>query len=227
MKILLAEDEIQLSNVFKAAMVHQGYHVDQAYNGLEALELAEKNAYDIMVFDIMMPLKTGLEALRELRSKGDMTYAILLTAMGEIDDRIAGLDSGADDYLTKPISLKELLARLRSMERRFEINLVEQTFQVGQVHLDLEEQELVAGNSIRLANKEAKLMAYLMKNVGKKLATQEIFQHVWGKDTSDGTDEGYVWIYVSYLRQKLKAIKANLEIIGEENGHFELIESGG
>lgn len=222
MKILLAEDEVQLSHVFKTAMTHQGYSVDQAFNGLEALKQAEENAYDVMIFDIMMPQKTGLEALKELRDRGDRTYVIMLTAMGEVDDRVTGLDAGADDYLTKPIALKELLARLRSMERRFEA----EDLQLGKVRLNLAEQELTADNSIRLASKETKLMAYLMKNHGKKLSTQQIFSHVWSGDRGTTADEGYVWIYISYLRQKLKAIHANLDIIGGKGSDFELVEIG-
>lgn len=225
MKILLAEDEIQLSNAFAAAMTHQGYSVDQAYNGQEALDLAGQGAYDVMIFDIMMPVKTGLEALRDIRSRGDATHAIMLTAMSEIDDRVIGLDAGADDYLTKPISLKELLARLRSLERRFEFNLSGQSLQLGQVCLNVAEQELRAENAIRLASKETRLMAYLMQNAGKKLSTQQIFGHVWSENNTD-TDEGYVWIYISYLRQKLKAIRADLEILGDKGSDFELRETG-
>ena len=118
LKILLAEDEEALSRVYKAALEHQGYEVDQAFNGQEAVDLAAQNAYQVMIMDIMMPIKTGIEALKEIRSSGDRTHVIMLTAMAEIDDRVTGLDAGADDYLTKPISLKELLARLRSLERR-------------------------------------------------------------------------------------------------------------
>ena len=118
LKILLAEDEEALSRVYKAALEHQGYEVDQAFNGQEAVDLAAQNAYQVIIMDIMMPIKTGIEALKEIRSSGDRTHVIMLTAMAEIDDRVTGLDAGADDYLTKPISLKELLARLRSLERR-------------------------------------------------------------------------------------------------------------
>lgn len=121
MKILLAEDEEQLSRVLQTAMIHEGYEVDAAFDGQKAVDLALENAYDLMILDIMMPKKTGLEALREIRQSGNTSHVIMLTAMSEIDDKVTGLDAGADDYLTKPFSLKELLARLRSMrseERR-------------------------------------------------------------------------------------------------------------
>lgn len=224
--ILLAEDEEQLSRVYTAALKHQGYQVDQVYNGQDAIEKAHENAYDVFILDIMMPIKTGLEALREIRASGDYTHAIMLTAMSEIEDKVTGLEAGADDYLTKPISLKELLARLASLERRLDL-FTDKVLTFGSVKLDLAQQEMVSGNSIRLAGKESKLMAFFMLNPNKSLSTKEIFQHVWAKDDDPEIDEGYVFIYISYLRQKLKSIKANLAILGEENGDFTLVRIGG
>ena len=222
MKILLAEDEQQLSRVLETAMIHEGYHVDTAFDGQEAVDLAKENAYDLMILDIMMPVKTGIEALKEIRQTGNTTHVIMLTAMSEVDDKVTGLDAGADDYLTKPFSLKELLARLRSMSRRvatFTPNLL----QIGQTSLNVGEHELISSNSIRLAGKESKMMEFLMLNAQKSLSTQEIFRHVWSKDEDEDLDEGFVWIYISYLRQKLKAIHADLAILGEEGGSFTLV----
>ena len=222
MKILLAEDEQQLSRVLETAMTHEGYQVDTAFDGQEAVDLAKINAYDLMILDIMMPVKTGIEALKEIRQTGNTTHVIMLTAMSEVDDKVTGLDAGADDYLTKPFSLKELLARLRSMSRRvatFTPNLL----QIGQTSLNVGEHELISSNSIRLAGKESKMMEFLMLNVQKSLSTQAIFQHVWSKDEDEDLDEGFVWIYISYLRQKLKAIHADLAILGEEGGSFTLV----
>lgn len=222
MKILLAEDEQQLSRVLETAMTHEGYQVDTAFDGQEAVDLAKGNAYDLMILDIMMPVKTGIEALKEIRQTGNTTHVIMLTAMSEVDDKVTGLDAGADDYLTKPFSLKELLARLRSMSRRvatFTPNLL----QIGQTSLNVGEHELISSNSIRLAGKESKMMEFLMLNAQKNLSTQEIFRHVWSKDEDEDLDEGFVWIYISYLRQKLKAIHADLAILGEEGGSFTLV----
>lgn len=222
MKILLAEDEQQLSRVLETAMTHEGYQVDTAFDGQEAVDLAKENAYDLMILDIMMPVKTGIEALKEIRQTGNTTHVIMLTAMSEVDDKVTGLDAGADDYLTKPFSLKELLARLRSMSRRvatFTPNLL----QIGQTSLNVGEHELISFNSIRLAGKESKMMEFLMLNAQKSLSTQEIFRHVWSKDEDEDLDEGFVWIYISYLRQKLKAIHADLAILGEEGGSFTLV----
>ena len=222
MKILLAEDEQQLSRVLETAMTHEGYQVDTAFDGQEAVDLAKENAYDLMILDIMMPVKTGIEALKEIRRTGNTTHVIMLTAMSEVDDKVTGLDAGADDYLTKPFSLKELLARLRSMSRRvatFTPNLL----QIGQTSLNVGEHELISSNSIRLAGKESRMMEFLMLNAQKSLSTQEIFRHVWSKDEDEDLDEGFVWIYISYLRQKLKAIHADLAILGEEGGSFTLV----
>ena len=222
MNILLAEDEQQLSRVLETAMTHEGYQVDTAFDGQEAVDLAKENAYDLMILDIMMPVKTGIEALKEIRQTGNTTHVIMLTAMSEVDDKVTGLDAGADDYLTKPFSLKELLARLRSMSRRvatFTPNLL----QIGQTSLNVGEHELISSNSIRLAGKESKMMEFLMLNAQKSLSTQEIFRHVWSKDEDEDLDEGFVWIYISYLRQKLKAIHADLAILGEEGGSFTLV----
>lgn len=222
MKILLAEDEQQLSRVLETAMTHEGYQVDTAFDGQEAVDLAKENAYDLMILDIMMPVKTGIEALKEIRQSGNTTHVIMLTAMSEVDDKVTGLDAGADDYLTKPFSLKELLARLRSMSRRvatFTPNLL----QIGQTSLNVGEHELISSNSIRLAGKESRMMEFLMLNAQKSLSTQEIFRHVWSKDEDEDLDEGFVWIYISYLRQKLKAIHADLAILGEEGGSFTLV----
>ena len=120
MRILLAEDEEQLARVVTMAIQSLNYTVDVAHNGQEAVDLAATNAYDAIILDIMMPVKDGITALKEIRARGDRTYIMMLTAKAEIDDRVLGLDTGADDYLTKPFSLKELLARLRSIERRNE-----------------------------------------------------------------------------------------------------------
>ncbi|MCQ9215569.1 response regulator transcription factor [Streptococcus gallolyticus] len=225
MKILVAEDEIQMNRVLTTALTHEGYDVDSVYDGQAAIDMANKNAYDVMVMDIMMPVKSGIEAVQEIRQTGNQSHIIMLTAMAEVDDRVTGLDAGADDYLTKPFSLKELLARLRSMSRRVDTNFTSNILTVGTVTLNVGEQELVSQNTIRLAGKESKMLEFFMLNAGKKLSTDQIFNHVWANDKDDPEiDNGYVFIYVSYLRQKLKSIGANVVIEGEEMGDYELKE---
>lgn len=225
MKILVAEDEIQMNRVLTTALTREGYDVDSVYDGQAAIDMANENAYDVMVMDIMMPVKSGIEAVQEIRQTGNQSHIIMLTAMAEVDDRVTGLDAGADDYLTKPFSLKELLARLRSMSRRVDTNFTSNILTVGTVTLNVGEQKLVSQNTIRLAGKESKMLEFFMLNAGKKLSTDQIFNHVWANDKDDPEiDNGYVFIYVSYLRQKLKSIGANVVIEGEEMGDYELKE---
>lgn len=201
MRVLLAEDEVPLSRVISTAISREGYELDVVHDGQAAVEFATSKPYDVMVMDIMMPKKTGIEALRDIRASGNDSHVIMLTAMAEVDDRVTGLDAGADDYLTKPFSLKELLARLRSIERRL-ASLSPNILEIGSVKLNMAEQELSSGNSIRLAGKEAKMMAYFMRNLNKVLSSDTLLAHVWPKDEADGLDASYVFVYVSYLRQK-------------------------
>lgn len=219
MNILLAEDEKQLSRALVTAMQATGYHVDPAYNGQEAVDLAGQRAYDVIILDIMMPKLNGIEALKQLRQTGNKTYVIMLTAMAEIDDKVTGLDAGADDYLTKPFSLKELLARLRSLERRSE-DYQEDVLNFADITLDNDEQRLESHNSISLSGKETKLLAYLMKNPGKAIESSILLDQGWDKD--DEADETDLWIYIYYLRQKLQAVNAHVTIVGEKGGPFTL-----
>lgn len=219
MNILLVEDEKQLSRALVTAMQATGYHVDPAYNGQEAVDLAGQRAYDVIILDIMMPKLNGIEALKQLRQTGNKTYVIMLTAMAEIDDKVTGLDAGADDYLTKPFSLKELLARLRSLERRSE-DYQEDVLNFADITLDNDEQRLESHNSISLSGKETKLLAYLMKNPGKAIESSILLNQGWDKD--DEADETDLWIYISYLRQKLQAVNAHVTIVGEKGGPFTL-----
>lgn len=221
MKILIAEDEPQLSRVLVAAMEHANYDVDAVANGKEAVEHAQKNSYDVIILDIMMPVMDGITALKKIRSSGDKTYVLMLTAKAEVDDRVTGLDSGADDYLTKPFSLKELLARLRSKERR-EDEFTPTEVEFGDLSLDTEEQELISHNSIRLNNKETQLMNYLLLNKDKELSTSDIFNHVWKNE--DGVTDEIVWIYISYLRHKLESIQSKVQIVGEKGGSFRVVD---
>ena len=219
MNILLAEDEKQLSRALVTAMQATGYHVDPAYNGQEAVDLAGQRAYDVIILDIMMPKLNGIEALKQLRQTGNKAYVIMLTARAEIDDKVTGLDAGADDYLTKPFSLKELLARLRSLERRSE-DYQEDVLNFADITLDNDEQRLESHNSISLSGKETKLLAYLMKNPGKAIESSILLDQGWDKD--DEADETDLWIYISYLRQKLQAVNAHVTIVGEKGGPFTL-----
>ncbi|MCC4381396.1 response regulator transcription factor [Limosilactobacillus reuteri] len=217
MRILVAEDEQQLSHVLSSAMTASGYQVDIATNGQEAVEQAKENAYDVIILDIMMPVKSGLEALREIRATGNRTYIMMLTAMGEEDDKVTGLDAGADDYLTKPFSLKELLARLRSRQRRDDSYQVD-VLEFGDLTLNGNDQSLESRNSISLTNRENRLLQYFILNANKELSVNELISHVW--DENDTVDQEDLWINICYLRQKLQAIQSQVTISGEKTGPF-------
>lgn len=217
MRILVAEDEQQLSHVLSSAMTASGYQVDIATNGQEAVEQAKENAYDVIILDIMMPVKSGLEALREMRATGNRTYIMMLTAMGEEDDKVTGLDAGADDYLTKPFSLKELLARLRSCQRRDDSYQVD-VLEFGDLTLNGNDQSLESRNSISLTNRENHLLQYFILNANKELSVNELISHVW--DENDTVDQEDLWINICYLRQKLQAIQSQVTISGEKTGPF-------
>ena len=217
MRILVAEDEQQLSHVLSSAMTASGYQVDIANNGQEAVEQAKENAYDVIILDIMMPVKSGLEALKEIRATGNRTYIMMLTAMGEEDDKVTGLDAGADDYLTKPFSLKELLARLRSRQRRDDSYQVD-VLEFGDLTLNGNDQSLESHNSISLKNRENRLLQYFILNANKELSANELINHVW--DENETADQEDLWIKICYLRQKLQAIQSQVTISGEKTGPF-------
>ena len=219
MKILLAEDEKDLSRALTAVLSHSGYTVDTAFDGVEALEFLAKNDYDAIIMDIMMPRMDGIEALQHIREKGDFTPVLLLTAKSEIDDRVTGLDAGADDYLTKPFAIKELIARVKSLTRRMD-TYSPKNIKVGSVTLDVQKQEVTSENSISLALKEAKLLEFFMLNPDKELSTERIFEHVWKNDSSDNIE--VVWMYISFLRSKLQSINADIRIDGDKNGSYAL-----
>ena len=220
MKILLAEDEKDMSAALVVILTHSGYEVDPVYDGEAAVQMAQRHSYDCMVFDIMMPKLDGVQALQQIRDGGDVTPVIMLTAKSEVADRINGLDAGADDYLTKPFAMAELLARLRAMTRR-STAFTPQKLQTGSVSLDVAEQELCSTNAVRLSAKETKLMQLLMLNADKDLTTGEILSRVWPDEEED---EKIVWIYISYLKEKLAAIDADVTITGGEGGPFRLVQ---
>lgn len=210
MRLLLAEDEKELSNALVAILKHNNYSVDAVYNGVDALEYALAGEYDGVILDIMMPKMDGLTVLARLREKGLSVPVLLLTAKSEVDDRIAGLDTGADDYLTKPFAMGELLARIRAMSRRkseFAPNVLTQ----GNIRLNRANYELSCGeSSFRLGNKEYQLLELLMSNPGRLISTEQFMERIWGCDSE--AEINVVWVYISYLRKKLAALGATVEI---------------
>ena len=223
MKILLAEDTRDMNHVLTAALTHEGYDVDSAFDGEEALDFVRTNGYDAMVLDIMMPKKDGLQVLKELREENIVTPVLLLTAKAEVDDRVNGLDAGADDYLTKPFAMKELLARVRAMTRR-KTEYAAKKLQYGDFSLDDEKFELSCENSVRLSVKEFELLQALILNQNHEVSTEYLLEHVWDGAEEAGPDT--VWLYISYLRGKLRSVASNVEIEGERGSSFRLTEAG-
>ena len=210
MRLLLAEDEKELSAALTAVLEHNHYSVDAVYDGQDALDYALTENYDGIILDIMMPKKSGLEVLAELRRSNINTPILMLTAKSEVNDRVTGLDTGADDYLIKPFAMSELLARIRAMTRRrseFSPNVLS----MGRITLNRANFELSGEKaSYRLGNKEFQMLEMLMSNPGRLISTEQFMERIWGYDTE--AEVSVVWVYISYLRKKLAALDAGVEI---------------
>ncbi|MDO4649217.1 MAG: response regulator transcription factor [Eubacteriales bacterium] len=211
MKVLIAEDTADLNRVLTVALEHQGYDVDSALDGQEASDLIDSNGYDVIILDIMMPKKDGITVLKELRAKHIITPVLLLTAKTEVDDRVTGLDSGADDYLTKPFAMKELLARVRAMVRR-KSSYEGSIDSFADLRLDSGTCELKCENAVRLSVKEFELLQYLIRNAGTTMSTAALLNNVW--NNSDASEDT-ILLYVMYLQGKLRAIASQVTISGD------------
>lgn len=210
MKLLYAEDERSLSEAVVDVLTYHKYTVDAVYDGRDALDYAQNDRYDGIILDVMMPKLSGLEVLKTLRAAGCRTPVLLLTAKSEVEDRIAGLDLGADDYLPKPFAMGELLARVRAMLRRRE-EFTPTLLTLGNLSLNQQSGELtVDGKSELLPKLEYQILELLLLNKGICLSTEDILVKVWGYDTD--SDIGVVWVYLSYLRKRLAALGANVAI---------------
>lgn len=210
MKLLLAEDEEAMAEAVADILAYHRYQVDVVHDGAEALDYLHSAEYDGAILDIMMPVRSGLEVLRQIRAEGSRTPVLLLTAKSQIEDRIEGLDLGADDYLTKPFHMGELLARVRAMLRRRE-EYTPDVRRFGDVSLNPSTSELVCGGKrAELSRLECRLMDVLMLNHGIFLSSEELLEKVWGYDSE--SDIGSVWVYISYLRKKLAAVGSGVKL---------------
>ena len=210
MKLLLAEDEIAMSEAVVDILNYHKYSVDAVYDGEDALYYARSQRYDGIILDVMMPKLDGLSVLRQLRRENNATPVLLLTARSEVEDRIGGLDAGADDYLPKPFVMGELLARVRAMLRRRE-NYTPDVLRAGNVELDASRFLLSVGaGTLSLSRLEYQLMELFMRNPGITFPAEALLERVWGGDSD--AEVGSVWVYISYLRKKLSALGANVEI---------------
>ena len=210
MKILFAEDDRDLSAAVKALLERSGYLVDAVYDGAEAVDYALAEAYDGMILDWMMPEKDGVEALREMRQKGIKTPCLLLTARDDVEDRVTGLDAGADDYLSKPFNGKELLARVRAMLRRRE-SFVPDIVSWEDLQLDKGSCELRCGtSSVRLTGKMYQLMELFMENPKHLFSAQQLMDKIWGWESE--AEINVVWVNISQLRKKISELGSETEI---------------
>lgn len=222
MRLLLAEDEKMLSEALCAILRHNNYSVDAVFDGQEALDYLRAGDYDGAILDIMMPKLDGLSVLRRIRAEGQKLPVILLTAKSEIDDRVEGLDSGADDYLTKPFAAKELLARIRAMTRRMpELQTANLSF--GDLQLDRSDFTLSGPKGcLHLTNKEFQLLEMLMLSPQQVTPTERFFEKIWGYDTE--SEINTVWVYISGLRKKIAGLGSRVHIRAARGIGYQLEE---
>ena len=222
MRLLFAEDEKSLSRAITAILKKNHYEVDAVYDGEEALAYLECGTYDGAILDIMMPKIDGLSVLKEIRRQGNNIPVLMLTAKAEIDDRVLGLDCGANDYLTKPFATPELLARIRAMTRT---QMAQNTSSMTYGNLSLNQATFKLSSptgSYQLTNKEFQLLELLLGNPGQVIASERLFEKIWGYE-SDAAPS-VIWVYISYLRKKLTALNASVRIRAIRNAGYRLEE---
>ena len=219
MRLLLAEDEASLSRALVKILEHANYSVDAVDNGEDALAALTAGDYDAAVLDIMMPKMDGLSVLSRLREQGSRIPVMLLTAKAEVDDKVRGLDCGADDYLTKPFAAPELLARIRAMTRTQSSS--GNVLTAGNISLNRSTFDLSSGKgSYRLANREFQIMELLMNNPHQLISAERMLEKIWGYESE--ADVSVVWVYISYLRKKLAALDADIQIKATRNAGYSL-----
>ncbi len=222
LRILVVEDEPEMAALLARGLRHEGYVVDVADNGIDAITLSNGEPYDIAVLDVMLPGMSGFELCRRLREQVQGIAILLLTARDAVDDRIRGLDAGADDYLTKPFAFAELAARLRALRRRDSIGATRLDLDVGSLHIDLIRREITcAGRQLRLSRTEFDLLRLLADNVDRVVPRADILESLWG--SADHIDANIVDQYVSYVRRKLDAVEAPVRITTSRGVGFQLV----
>ena len=210
MKILIAEDEISTAKALKVILEKSKFSVDIVHNGNDAWSYIQAGPYEVIVLDIMMPGMSGLEVLSKLRANNIKTPVLMLTAKGELEDRVAGLEAGADDYLPKPFATAELIARVKALGRRSEI-YSDSVKQAGNLVLDSNKYEMRVGSkSVSLTNKEYQLMELFILHPGFVFSTEHLMEKIWGLDSESYID--VVWTHIGFVRKKIKSLDANVEI---------------
>ena len=222
MRLLLAEDEASLSRAIVTILKKNNYTVDAARDGVEALEYLETNEYDGVILDVMMPRLDGISVLKQIRKSGNNVPIMMLTAKADIDDKVEGLDGGANDYLTKPFAVKELLARIRAMTRNgSKAQQQDSKLRFGNITLDCAAFELSSPyGSFTLANKEFQMLELLMRNPEQIISAEQFMDKIWGFESN--AESNVVWTYISYLRKKLEVLKADVRIKARRNVGYSL-----
>lgn len=209
MRVLIAEDEVMISKALRALLERSKFTVDTAADGREALDFLNVGKYDVIVLDIMMPRLDGIEVLKAIRASGDRTPVMLLTAKAEIEDRVAGLNAGADDYLPKPFATAEFIARVKALSRRSG-SYISPEIVCGSTKLSCDIYELSCQGTVQLNNKEFQIMELFMRNPHRIFSTEFIMDRVWGFDSDTSSD--VVWTYIGFLRRKLRGIGSDIEL---------------
>ncbi len=210
MRILIAEDEVATAKALKLLLEKSKFSVDIVHTGTDAWDYVKEGAYEVVVLDIMMPGLSGLEVLERMRKEGFKTPVLMLTAKSEIEDRVAGLDAGADDYLSKPFATSELIARVKALGRRSE-NYTDSLKTAGDLTLDSNRYEMRAGDkSVSLTNKEFQLMELFVTHPGFVFSTEHLMDKIWGLESNSDID--VVWTHIGFVRKKLKSIDSKAEI---------------
>ncbi|MBR2993276.1 MAG: response regulator transcription factor [Clostridiales bacterium] len=210
MKILIAEDEISTAKALKLILEKSKFSVDIVHNGNDAWSYIQAGPYEVIVLDIMMPGMNGLEVLAKIRENNIKTPVLMLTAKAELEDRVAGLDAGADDYLAKPFASSELIARVKALGRRSEV-YSDSVKSIGNVVLDSNKYEMRVGDrSVSLTNKEYQLLELFILHPGFVFSTEHLMEKIWGLDSESYID--VVWTHIGFVRKKLKSLDANVEI---------------
>ena len=224
MRILVAEDEIDLAEALKMMLEMQKYSVEMVHDGEDALFYAESTPYDLILLDVMMPKKSGIEVVRELRSNGIHTPVLMLTAKSQLDDKVEGLDNGADDYLTKPFHTAELLARLRALGRRSS-SFQDSILHFGDLSLDTSTATLTcnsSGQSVRLSEKELRILEYMIGSHGRIMTRDQLAIKIWGFESD--AEYNNVEVYMSFTRKKLAFVGSKVEIKAVRGLGYELRE---
>lgn len=222
MRLLLAEDELALSRAITTILRKNNYEVDAVYDGEAALDYLALGQYDGAILDIMMPRLDGISVLKKVRAEGNSVPILILTAKSGVDDKVVGLDAGANDYLTKPFAAKELLARIRAMTRTQSLQNTSQ-MRMGNICLNRATFELSSPtDSFRLASKEFQMMELLLANPHHLISTEQFMERIWGQDSD--AEIHVVWVYISYLRKKLAALNADIQIKVTRNVGYTLEE---